>query len=833
MLASAAELLEGMKTAFYTSLAGLSLSAVFMARMKYSSSALSKAQQAFIEKVSHQYFEVSPIYYLKNLSNEGQEEAVAAQLRSANAMVQMSDKFGATAESLNQLGQQFNGDVIAKQVSEGVSASIERYMTPALNAMTAELATLKDIKEQSQKELVELLVTEMRNQLIEPVTSVLEKTNAAVEESNQVSSQLNSNVERVITSTSETVETINEFQKETMVKLQAFAESLRVILTDFKDDTQGAMSKIAQEVNSMLNDASQGMDLQRAAFEQSAERASSAFEGMKESLETALEQRQSAEKDMFENVTGRIHTLLNEMAESFDNQAVVITKTGETASLVINQAQTEFEKSVQMRRDEESTLFGEMKSQISELLDNVTQSFENQTAVIAQTGETASTLMNKAQADFETSVTMRRAEESSMFDEMQSRIGGLLDSVSTSFENQTVVIAQTGETASALMNKAQADFETSVAMRREEESSMFDGMQSRIGGLLDSVSTSFENQTAVIAQTGETASTLMNKAQADFETSVTMRRAEESSMFDGMQSRIGGLLDSVSTSFENQTAVIAQTGETASTLMNKAQADFETSVKMRRDEESHLFTEMETRMGNLVENAQLIFKEQADAIKQVGDDASSVMHSAKTELQQGLGDIDSKVKSMSETVQTELEAFRQQYQQNLTSYFDQQNNLLEESLGKQRDGLNGVVENFRQVFEGEYKARHNLLQELTAQYEKLQASAQTVERVAKAIGLNEAAKMAELQDAAQTMGREIAQLKKEYAKASATFTDITENLPKAMDEYFTRANESFETFFKDFDQSASTIHNKLSQAAGYLINSQVVRREFEADEVNA
>ncbi|MEL6115333.1 hypothetical protein P0Y67_08970 [Photobacterium sp. SP02] len=601
LLTSAAELLEGMKTAFYTSLAGLSSSAVFMALMKFSSSSLAKAQTQLINTLSSQYFEASPIYYLKNISNEGQREVLEAQLRSAKVMESMGEKMDATMSSLTQLGFSFNGDVIAQKISHALSESIQNQMTPVLGEIKKELATLKEIKEQSQKDLVALLVREMRIELIEPVAVELNKTSEAVSNSNEIATQLNSNIEKVVTSTSQTVATINEFQKETMTKLQAFAESLKDILNSFKQDTQGAMTTIATEVQGMLQNASQGMEQQRTAFENSAQRASGAFVEMKNSLESALYERQSAEKALFENVTGRINSLLSE----------------------------------------------------------------------------------------------------------------------------------------------------------------------------------------------------------------------------------------ISTSFDNQTTVIEKTGQAATSLMNQAQIDFETSVQQRREEESKLFSVMESRIGSLVNNAQAIFKEQADAIKLVGDEASGVMQTARTELQLGLGDIDTKVKSMSETVQRELEAFRLQYQQNLTSYFEQQNNILEGSLSKQRNGLNEVVDNFRQVFESEYKARHNLLQELTAQYEKLEASARTIERVAKAIGLNEASKMAELQDAAHTMSREIALLKKEYAQASATFVDVTENLPKAMDEYFTRANESFETFFKDFDQSASAIHNKLSQAAGYLINSQVQRREFEADEVNA
>ncbi|ROO74768.1 chemotaxis protein [Vibrio crassostreae] len=541
LLNSAAELLEGMKTAFYTSLAGLSSSAVFMALMKVSSSRLSKAQETFLKAISNQYFEASPVYYLKNMSNEGQQEVVAAQLRSATAIENMSQQFRETAASLSKLGDSFNGDAIADKVSEAVKGSIEDQLTPAVQAITGELSALRDIKEQSQKELVELLVDKMKSELIDPVSEELKKTSDAVSQSNEVSAQLNANVEKVVTSTAQTVETINEFQKDTMDKLQQFAESLKQILASFKDDTQGAMSTIAKEVQTLLDGASKGLEEQRDAFELSAGRASAAFEGIKTSMDGALNERQQKEQVLFDGV--------------------------------------------------------------------------------------------------------------------------------------------------------------------------------------------------------------------------------------------------------------------------------------------------ETRINALTEGSSAAFKQQTDVLEAVGEQASSLMTSAKQELESGLGDIDEKVKSMSTTVQKELETFRLQYQQNLTAYFEQQNSSLEDSLSKQRNGLNEVVENFRKVFESEYQARHNLLQELTAQYEKLEASAQTVERVAKAIGLNEVSRMAELQDAAQTMGRQIALLKKEYATASASFTDVTENLPKAMDEYFSRANESFETFFNDFDQSASTIHNKLSQAAGYLINAQVQNREFEADRV--
>ncbi len=679
LLSSAAELLEGMKTAFYTSLAGLSLSAAFMLIMKYSASKLVIKQNEFLAEIAKHYLEASPVMYLKDMSKDNQQELIDAQLRSSQAMETLSENMsvsvellaslgqsldaelmakqigGAVSSSINEqvtpslvgikqelttlghsldgevmakqiggvvstsinekvtpglvgikqeltnLGHSLDGEVMAKQIGGVVSSSINEQVTPSLVGIKQELVKLNEAKQQDQQELIAVMMAEMKTQLIEPLVTELEKTANAVENSNSVSEQLNVNVEKVLSSTAKTLDTIDHFQQETMLKLQSFAEVLKDILTSFKDDTQGAMTTIATEVKAMLNQAEQGMDKQRSAFELSAAQASGAFESIKNAMAAALLERQDIEKQLFDDLTKRITGLLDEMSQSFDSQ----------------------------------------------------------------------------------------------------------------------------------------------------------------------------------------------------------------------------------------TAVIANTGKAATTMMNQAQHDFEKSVETRREGEKHLFTEMETRISGLLTESQDVFQQQANTIKLVGEGAKDVMSSAKDELQQGLGDIDNKVKLMSSTVQQELESFREQYQQNLTSYFTQQNDLLEDSLGKQRDGLNGVVDNFRDVFESEYKTRHNLLEELSAQHEKLQQSAKTIEQVAKAIGLNEASKMAELQDAAQTMGREIGQLKLEYSKAAASFNDVTENLPKAMDDYFSRANQSFEGFFNDFDSAASSIHNKLSQAAGYLINSQVQRRQFEEDEREA
>lgn len=249
------------------------------------------------------------------------------------------------------------------------------------------------------------------------------------------------------------------------------------------------------------------------------------------------------------------------------------------------------------------------------------------------------------------------------------------------------------------------------------------------------------------------------------------------------------------------------------------------ALENRAKTEKALFEATEQRIENLLHQTSKSFEEQNSVLRATGEEASALMQNAKQELQEGLGDIDTKVTNMSQTVQRELESFRVQYQQNLTQFFNDQNNLLEDTLGKQANNLVDVVNRFKDVFEEEYNTRHTLLQDLAEQHSHLQKSAATIEKLVKAIGLTEASSFSELQDIAHTMGRHIGELKRDYEQASKVFREISEGMPAAMEDYFKQANQSTEVFFKEFDEAASKIHNRLSQAADFLVDARLTEMD--------
>jgi len=542
LLISAASLLEGMKTAFYTSLAGLFFSAIFMIRLQWTRSSMTKKRQALTDKLSLVVIEANALGYLQQIANNDQSDLIASQKEAAGAMTALGQTFEGVFSQFGKAAETLDGDKIARAVSNSVDLSIKQHMVPVLNELKNEISTLKDIKEENQQQLLTDIIGLMRNEIVLPVTQAMNTTAQAVEQSNSVNERVNKNVELVLQNMTGTLDTLNTFQADTMNKLEAFAVSLKDILDTFKDEASGTMSTITTQVDSVLNKSIEGMAAQRAAFESSAQQASQAFKGIGEDIEAALDSRKVTEQQ----------------------------------------------------------LFSAMETRLTKLLDDSTRTFESQSTVL----------------------------------------------------------------------------------------------------------------------------------------------------------------------------------------------------------------------------------------KNIGNEAGAVMDKAGIELAKGLGDIDVKVSAMANTVQHELDQFRVTYQDKLGSFLDQQNKLLEDSLGRQRDGLDDVIEKFRTTFESEYQTRNTLLQELTAQHQQLLKSAATIENLAKAVGLGETAKMSELQDTAMTIGSQVGHLKKEYAQASKQFAEVTESMPKAMSDYITRANSSFEQFFNDFDTSASAIHNKLAQAADFLIQERMMERDMKKAEVS-
>ncbi len=344
LLKSSTQLLSGMKTAFSTSLAGLGSASGMIFLLAIGANFRQTARNNLRKRLSNIAFVQSPQQILSRLDTSSLGEA-AKTLQSATS--NLSHLSNLTPENIASAIQQtmaIEKTVIVEELQAQTSylqnltpEAIAQTITPLLHPINQELAKLRETQEQQQS-TVHSLVKELRQELIEPVVQRLDHSAKLTEEASLAVKELKNELGGIAQSLAGAVETIQEFQQDTLIKLQDFAQNLQTILSQFGHDTQGVLEQVAVEINQAVAQSIQGMEAQREAFEASAKQASQTFTGIREDLQEALTTQAQHQQKMLEKVQVSTEGILQEANQAFQNQSKTITKVGEEASQLLNQA---------------------------------------------------------------------------------------------------------------------------------------------------------------------------------------------------------------------------------------------------------------------------------------------------------------------------------------------------------------------------------------------------------------------------------------------------------------------------------------------------------------
>jgi hypothetical protein len=203
--------------------------------------------------------------------------------------------------------------------------------------VSQDLSKIREIQE-TQKQTVELLVQQLRSELIEPVVERLDQSANLTQEASQAVRELKNELGGITQSLAGAVETIQTFQKETLTELQQFATSLHIILKDFREETKGVLEQVGSEINEAVAQSVAGMEAQRQAFAESANKAAKTFRGIREDLESALSTQAEQQKAMLEGVESQTRQILLETTAAFQDQSNTLKTVGQEASSLMNQA---------------------------------------------------------------------------------------------------------------------------------------------------------------------------------------------------------------------------------------------------------------------------------------------------------------------------------------------------------------------------------------------------------------------------------------------------------------------------------------------------------------
>ncbi len=410
LMTASKELLVGMKTAFSTSLMGLGSGSLFTLVLFGCDSLRQKRRDSLRQKLK-------AIATLKTADNDNHEVAEALSLVAKN----LTGLKQLNAEGIGQavgrsIAEQFAG--LNQLSAQAIGQAVGQQIKPALEAMFKEQKKLREIQENQGQRVLEELIKDLRIQVLEPIADRLDKSAELTQQASEAVLSLHRELGGISQSLASSILTIQNFQKETLVELQGFAKNLGDTLNQFQTDTKDVLQQTAQEINQAVDQSIQGLTTQRSAFEASAVQAAATFRGIREELQTALQERATLEQQMLQGFANNMGQTLSQFQTETTgviqqtsheiNRAVVQSIEGMTAqrsafeASAVQAAATfrgireELQTALQERATVEQQMLQATRTGIIQILTQANRTFHEQTNTLQTVGNQASGLMNDA-----------------------------------------------------------------------------------------------------------------------------------------------------------------------------------------------------------------------------------------------------------------------------------------------------------------------------------------------------------------------------------------------------------------------------------------------------
>ena len=270
--------------------------------------------------------------------------------------------------------------------------------------------------------------------------------------------------------------------------------------------------------------------------------------------------------------------------------------------------------------------------------------------------------------------------------------------------------------------------------------------------------------------------------------------------------------------------------EDAAKTFRDIRTELEKALEMQATVQTQLLEDTTARYTAIMEKSQVAFDSQSNVLNDVGQNAVKVMDSSRENMEKTLGNVEGSLLATKDLVETELETFRQNYQTALQQFFTEQNNLLEKTLGSQRDGLASVVLECKEVFVEEYSRRKELGEALSTNLDDIVQINDVISTLLASVKSIDASYINTIEQAANAINRQSTGMEKQLLLTQQHMKDFIDEVPEALNSYFESANKSHIKFFEGMDDAATQIHQRLLQSAEYLVTAQVSQKELQLDD---
>lgn len=244
-----------------------------------------------------------------------------------------------------------------------------------------------------------------------------------------------------------------------------------------------------------------------------------------------------------------------------------------------------------------------------------------------------------------------------------------------------------------------------------------------------------------------------------------------------------------------------------------------------------LLNEVAGNFDGVINRSIEVFDNQNKVMTDVGENAAALIDTSRANLEVTINNIENTILSIKNVVEDELVIFRNDYQKSLGDFFVQQNSLLEETLGSQRDGLSNVFNELKSIFSDEYMKRKEISSELERNLVEMQQSVEVVSNLVQSVKMLDSAYVTTIEQAAKSIGRQVAGFEKQHQATQQVLNQFMQQVPEALNNYFNTANDNHVKFFAGMDEASTRIHQRLLQSAEYLVSAQINKQQFESEEI--
>lgn len=263
---SISSLLEGLSTAFHSSVAGMVAAIVSTVVVIPIATNLRQATRNQLQKVLRAIAILeTPTNLLARINTEATQDA-ATQMAHAAKILSQLDMPG----------------------SKDIGFHVAEALKPTFTSISDDLKHQREAIEAQRQELLTSLVGELRQEVVEPVAQRLDKSAVMTHDASEAVREFKNELGGISQSLADSTETIQKFQIDTLKDLQSFADSLQGTLNDFQSETKGVLTQMGTDVREAVDQSIAGMEAQRTAIETSADKASEVMDTARENLNSTL-----------------------------------------------------------------------------------------------------------------------------------------------------------------------------------------------------------------------------------------------------------------------------------------------------------------------------------------------------------------------------------------------------------------------------------------------------------------------------------------------------------------------------------------------------------------